>query len=165
MRTASAAASSLLVAVAACGGDLQGSVVGETEQAAYGGCPTPDRWDAVCRSYEGPTSVATAGCGYEDLFGRCYGVRVSVRAADDQGEWPKTFFVWNAGSVTTKKSCTLMEHAKTDWILMKIPEDRIKCKTLLTFTDGLQKTTYAEHFASNPESRCLGWLECTAPNP
>ena len=129
-------------------------------QALYGGCPTD--LDATCRSFHGPYSVATGSCAYEACFEMAYGREVRVVAADELGDFPKTWFAWHEGTMAPAGGivCGLTEEGKKK-TRVEIPVDQFRCKVDLTTSERV----YHEHFASNPTSGCLGWLECTEIAP
>ncbi len=121
----------------------------------------------ACQLYHpyAPGLLGTAYCLGDDCFYMSYGERIRVVAADELGDFPQTWFVWTrAGEdlVNTggSEECLLSGNANNTWDHNRInipPENtRHRCKAELE-TGGY---LYHEHFASNPTTRCLGWLEC-----
>lgn len=47
---------------------------------------------------------------------------------------------------------------KNSTITIAIPDTEIRC--MLLFEDSKDGVLYSEHFASNPTTPCLGWVEC-----
>ncbi len=120
----------------------------------YGGCPDPED---VCAIYH-PGSIMTAYCAYEENFEMCYGEEMRAMAADDSDDFPKTWFVWSKGTMTTLSGtfeCILTQFGKKK-TLLEIPDDEVFiCMAILETSDH----RYYLHFASNP-SGCLGWVQC-----
>jgi hypothetical protein len=118
-------------------------------------------WTAtqVCQLFEGPSATATAYCMYGECFEMNYGELVRVVAADERGEYPRTWFAW--GDATLEgigaPGCVLTQERKKTRV--EIPADDIRCKARAT----VGTNTYHEHFASDPTKQCLGWLECKVP--
>jgi hypothetical protein len=129
----------------------------------YGGCPTPP--EVVCGLLHSHAVglVATGYCVYGQCFEMSYGERVRVVAADGLGPFPKTWFVWPDKHSTDQLTntypgdqCSLtIQRNKTR---VDIPDSNPipRCKAELKVGPYL----YHEHFASNPASGCLAWLEC-----
>jgi hypothetical protein len=114
----------------------------------------------VCQALDGPSATATGYCLYDDCFEITYGELVKVVAADEQGEFPSTWFAWGDATLTATGlgQCLLQQEGKKK-TRVDIPADKIRCKAVATVGDYL----YNEHFASNPASQCLGWIECKLP--
>ena len=149
--------------LAACGSDVPTSIgrlpVSVTTDAlttSYGGCPASAT--AFCSAFHAG-SEPTAWCAYDGCFEMTSGGEVRVVAADEQGPFPRTFFVWTDHSLTPTalEGCVLTEkHNKTR---VDLPDGGTRCAASLTTSEYV----YFEHFASNPISGCLGWIECRRP--
>lgn len=86
---------------------------------------------------------------------------VKVVAADEQGEFPRTWFAWGDGSLTAtvgSPPCLLKPEGKKK-TRVEIPAGYERC--LASASVGLD--TYYEHFAAVPTAQCLGWVECKVP--
>jgi hypothetical protein len=131
------------------------------QETQYGNCPTDP--NLACQSFHGIYSVATGYCVYGMCFDMSSGNRSGIRvvAADELGSFPKTWFVWTDGLISPAPNilgCSVTSQGKKK-VRVDIPEDQIRCLArLLVGTD-----IYVQHFASNPVSGCLAWLECTLP--
>jgi hypothetical protein len=125
--------------------------------AVYGNCPTDG--DALCRLYHGVESRATRWCTYDTCFEMNYGDEIRVVAADERGDFPRTWFTWSEERLThlpgTPYPCDLTREGKTK-TRVEIPEPGFRCTAALSTGEDL----YHEHFASNPTSGCLAWIEC-----
>ncbi len=124
---------------------------------AFAQCPNPIDY---CTKAHGTKSVATKFCtGEECFYVNCGGEsEIRVVADDESGDFPKTWFVWHKGEMTPAGTfqCELKKkqpsgHGKTP---VKIIDK--KCRADLN-TNG---HIYHEHFVSNPDTKCLGWVEC-----
>lgn len=115
----------------------------------------------VCQYFHGPSSTATAYCLYGDCFEMTNGEAVRVVAADERDEYPGTWFTWGDCTLTTAfatEPCLLTQEGKKK-TRIEIPTGATRCLTSAV----LGSHRYFEHFASNPISQCLGWLECKMP--
>lgn len=121
-----------------------------TPDVTYGGCPpSPQEYCAAFHS----GSTALSWCTFEACFEMSYGGEIRVVAADELGPFPRTWFVWGWGDLLYA-SCTLTP--KQHKTRVEIPDGRTNCRFQLEIGDYW----YHEHFASNPTSGCLAWLEC-----
>ena len=125
---------------------------------AYGNCPNPYTF---CHFYH-PESEMTGFCGYEACFeinSSADGVS-AVRAADDSGDFPKTWSVWHEGTLEPAGTYPCLLTGKENKSRVHIRDEYVppKCRVDLLTNDGHYK--YHEHFASNPSTGCLGWVEC-----
>lgn len=123
--------------------------------ASYGKCPTAEQ---ACGIYH-PGSEPTAYCSFQQCFEMNYGSEARVVAADEQGSFPRTLFVWHKGEMSPIAElipCVMTQSGhKTR---LDILDGEIKCAAALSTSEHL----YYEHFASNPATGCLGWVECRA---
>ena len=129
------------------------SVTGDILPASYGQCPLE-----YC-SLAHPGSETSAYCTYEGCFEMTYSPELRVVAADEQGPFPRTFFVWTDRSLTPSGAipCILTERGTK--IRVDLPAGATRCRADVTTDEYL----YFEHFSSNPRSGCLGWVECREP--
>ncbi len=166
MRPATASAHALFISfltmmgVAACTHDVERRSIAEPQalgprssvEYTCGG-QTPE---SVCLKFHGPTSVPTGWCGpgYGSCFEMSYGAESRAVMADDQGDFPRTLFIWSEGSLTGGNACTLTTQGN---------------KTRIDLNDGYVRSAprlttaghyYFEHFASDRASGCLAWIEC-----
>jgi hypothetical protein len=121
----------------------------------YAGCPPPEILQDLCNYYH-PGSVGTSYCEYRDCFEMNYADEARLVAADERGFFPRTWFAWHSGELVYPNYgyvCGLKESGNKTRI--EIPDELI-CFTILETNNHL----YYWHFASNPESGCLGWFEC-----
>lgn len=114
----------------------------------------------VCQALDGPTATATGYCLYEGCFEITNGELVKVAVADEQGEYPSTWFAWGDATLTGTghPPCILRQEGKKK-TRVEIPAGDIRCKAFAT----VGANTYYEHFASRAETQCLGWIECKVP--
>jgi hypothetical protein len=125
------------------------------EPRTQAACPTPQDYCATHHA----GSIATASCEYGACFEMQSGREVRVVAADERGIYPRTWFIWpDKDSAITPgfTSCILTEQGNK--IRADIQDGFYVCRIELhNYSSG---TIYHEHFASNPFSPCMGWLEC-----
>jgi hypothetical protein len=142
-------------------------VVAQTD-SPYSNCGMPLPLDATfaCRLYH-PNAIGVVGTGYcvgEKCFEMSIGEVTRVVAADGLGDFPRTWFVWQtAGQVVDTYpgiNCILQEQGKKK-TRVDLPDGQFRCKTELPIGSYL----YHEHFASNPPTGCLAWLECREDVP
>lgn len=125
------------------------------QQIQSGPCPDPYTYCAMAH----PGSIPTGYCAYGACFEMSYGGEVRVVAADDSGDFPRKWFIWHKDLIkSVGGSCTSTFQNKNK-IRVDIPEERIKCRLDWETSEYL----YHEHFASNPATGCLGWVECREP--
>lgn len=122
----------------------------------YGNCPDPQ---LVCTTYH-ENSIATASCGYEACFEMNYGESIRLTVADDEGPFPQNWHVWHTAMVYSA-SCLLTQSGSSAKTKLGIPGSPSLPRCYLTVQTS--EHTYFEHFASNPLTGCLGWVECRAP--
>ncbi len=110
---------------------------------------------STCLAYHGPLSEATGVCGpgYGSCFELSYGAEARAVMADDQGDFPRTLFLWTKGTLTGGNACTLSTQGQKTRVDLR--DGYIKAAPKLTTAEHL----YYEHFASNPTG-CLAWVEC-----
>ena len=118
---------------------------------SYGHCPDPA---VVCELFH-PGSILTGFCEDGACFEMSYGSELRLVAADDLGPFPKIWFAWPQGSMNGSGPfpCNVTQQNKNKTVV-EIPA--LRCQADLV-TDN---ATYHEHFASNPNTGCLGWVEC-----
>ena len=128
--------------------------------ATYLPCPDPA---IFCPLFHGPTAEFVGGCdasGYyaPSCFEMSYAEAARVVAADEQGDFPTTLFVWpEAEMVPWGSACTLTHSGKKTRLELRVGYTR--CAASLVVGDYV----YYEHFASNPESGRVCWGECRVP--
>lgn len=118
------------------------------------GCPDPQY---ICTHYH-PGSVATNYCGYAECFQMNYGTEMRVTAVDEQGLFPRTWHAWHSGSLVTPMNCDTKRSGNKTKLTIPDPGVRYICMVTQQMSDG---RLYYHHFASNPNSGCLGWVECS----
>ncbi len=124
------------------------------------GCPPLSAADAICRSYHGPSAVWTGGgCLYAECFEMSYGEAGRAHTMGDETLFPKLFFMWTPGTPNGYTSCQIEQSGNK--FKLEIPAGSTRCRT--DFLVGSQ--TYHQHFASNPSTGCLVWMECKIPPP
>lgn len=139
------------------------------------GCPIPENYCPAV--HQGTT---TAFCGYEQCKKGVTSEASGIKVEAPSGEgFPMVWFVSSTGKLKAGNftfKCELVE--QKDRTLVRIPrvvnipatanapaktvKDNIKCGVDLDIGDG---QVYHEHFVSNPEKQCLGWVECQQPAP
>jgi hypothetical protein len=109
---------------------------------------------------DGASATPTGYCLYGDCFEVTSGELVKVVAADEEGEFPSTWFAWGDATLTGagNPACLLKQEGKKK-TRVEIPAGYIRCKAVAT----VGAYTYSEHFASRAETQCLGWIECKVP--
>ena len=149
----------------ACGSDTPTSIAREAVTVtpdvlttSYAGCPADEV--AFCAAFH-LGSEPIAWCTYEGCFEMTAAEEVRVVAADEQGLFPRTFFVWTDHSLapTALEGCVLTK--KGHKTRVDLPDGGTRCAASLTTSEYV----YFEHFASNPASGCLGWIECRVSRP
>ncbi|WP_185244765.1 hypothetical protein [Citrifermentans bremense] len=122
---------------------------------AFAACPDPQ---LVCQIYH-PGSTMTGYCAYADCFDMSYGEEVRLVAGDDEGLFPRRWKMWNkhAADITQWGDfpCNIEPNGSKTKIW--IPEGDTKCSVKLNSSNS---SIFYEHFAANPLSGCLGWVEC-----
>lgn len=125
---------------------------GEVLPTSYGPCPDPVLYCSAVH----PGSEASAYCAFDACFEMTVSDELRMVAADEQGLFPRTFFVWTDRPLTAA-DCVLTKSGKK--IRVELPAGATRCRADLSSGEYV----YFEHFASNPTSGCLGWLECRLP--
>lgn len=160
----------MTVAFSAIGANAVGphtTAVQAFQDATYGDCgfSTSDL-TAACRFYH-PSSVGLVGTAYclgEDCFDMNYGDHIRVVAGDDSGAFPDKWFAWPDEAPLDNTypgiPCLLDQNKNTTKTQITFP-GTYRCKAEQRIAPFL----YHEHFASNPMTRCLGWLECREDLP
>lgn len=123
----------------------------------YGGCPASP--ELFCQYYH-PGSIMTGLCYYSDCFDMSYGEEARLVAADEEGLFPKTWKVWHSGTLSPEPDSIQCE-VETSGNKSKVtfPGESVVCAVNLYTSEHV----YHWHFASNPASECLGWVECQEP--
>jgi hypothetical protein len=126
-------------------------------EGPYESCPyaPADLAARTCATYH-PGSVVNTFCFGGTCFEMNFGGEARLVAADELGAFPTTFFAWHQGVIAPPAGlipCLFMERGNKTRI--NIPAQRL-CAVSLTTDQHL----YYWHFASNPISGCLGWVEC-----
>ena len=137
-------------------------VLGAFASCAFAGCPPA----ALICSYYHPGSIVTGSCEGDQCLEVNYGGGIKVVAGDDSGDFPRMWFAWHEGTMTLPQGlvpCELREKQlkKSVKTRLEIPEGGARCSVDVMVGEHL----YYEHFASNPTSQCLGWVECEAVAP
>jgi len=124
-------------------------------------CPSVE---FVCDNYPpmvGVKAEPTGGwCeGKECIKHLNHGAEIKVIADDEEGSYPLTWHVIYKGT-TSNISCEpiIPELDTRKWYsdTIVIPEIMHRCMIAL----DTENETYLEFFASQPNSECLGWVEC-----
>jgi hypothetical protein len=150
----------MVIGAFGCGEEAKAplSVLGPAlNQVQYGSCATTTPQEG-CDSYH-PGSVATAFCEGEACFDMSYGQELRVVAADESGDFPRTWFAWHKGNMTPAGGFACGLRASGNKTRVEIPVDPPRCSADLQTNEYL----YHEHFVSNPSTGCLAWLECREP--
>ena len=122
------------------------------------GCVDPQK---VCSDFH-PSSEITGYCESEQCIEINYGDKIKLAVTSELGVFPKVWFIEGENNLTLSPSplsCLVTKRDKE--ILVEIPDNRISCMMALQSS----KYKYFEHFTSNPQSPCLGWVECRTPAP
>ncbi len=141
--------------------------------------PTQQELTKACEKYHDPAKtlglVGTAVCFGEDCFTKHQGRGITVVAEGKPGDFPNTWLasVEKGGKldVTTYKcegcdQCALPEQparAVGKGVQVALSDKNAhprRCKAERVLGEHL----YHEHFASNPATKCLAWLECREDN-
>jgi len=131
-------------------------VLGLSAANLFAGCPNPEE---LCPLYH-PGSTATAYCAYAECFDMSYGEAARVVATDDEGLFPSRWNMWHSYEPDIPLWGYPCEfETKGSKSKIWIPEEPPICYLQLESSDAI----YYEHFASNPDSGCLGWMECKLP--
>jgi len=125
----------------------------EDPEDIYGNCPNPQD---VCDTFD-PGSIAVEAYGYEENFERCDGEEITIKAIGHD-DFPQTWFVWHEGTMTPSGDfeCILTPFGKKTTLLEIPVSGYFICKAILETSNH----KYHIHFASNPNSGCLGWVQC-----
>jgi hypothetical protein len=132
------------------------------------GCPNPVTFCSGAH----PGSSVTGQCGNEECFGivesKIDGSGIRIVAGDD-GDFPRRWFAWHKGTMTPAGTFKCGLEEKQQRTFVKIPptvntpttivKHNRRCRADLDINGQL----YHEHFVSNPDTKCVGWVECKEP--
>jgi hypothetical protein len=136
-------------------------VLGSMPLLAVGqGCPNPA---SFCIAAHGPAATVSGGCAYADCFDMSYSeVSRAIAVGGDETLFPTRFHLWTSGPFIPSSvgfACGVQPSGNKLKIEILPPDT--KCAGRVPMGDYV----FYEHFASNPASGCLAWLECKAPTP
>jgi hypothetical protein len=132
-----------------------GGVVLLMPATAEAQCPAPE---AICAYYH-PGSMMTATCEGEYCFEMNFAESLRLVATDDRGDYP---WVWNLWTYYNEEvsaiGCDLrFNPGNSQKIKMTITgEYGPICRVDVSAGDFI----YHNHFGADPDSNCLGWVEC-----
>lgn len=134
--------------------NLRAIDVAASEQPPYQSCPIPQN---ACSLFH-PGSKATHSCAFGACFEMNLGDTVRTVAADELGPYPGLWFLWTEATVLGSPSCVLTSQGKTK-VRIAFPDGIYRCRVDVETDDYF----FFEHYASNPYTGCLGWVECRLP--
>lgn len=118
-------------------------------------CPSPD---VIC-AYFNPGSVMTAYCEGDDSFEMNFAESVRLVATDDRGDFPRVWNLWTYfDEEVSAIGCDLRDNPGNNgkYKMTITGEYGPICRVDVSAGDYM----YYNHFAANPDSGCLGWVEC-----
>lgn len=118
-------------------------------------CPPPE---TIC-GYFHPGSVVTAQCEGAACFDMSFAESIRLVATDDRGDFP---WVWNLWTYydeeVTAVGCDLRPNPGNNgkFKMTITGEYGPRCRVDVSAGDYM----YRHHFGANPDTNCLGWVEC-----
>ncbi|MEJ2111900.1 MAG: hypothetical protein P8Z37_18715 [Acidobacteriota bacterium] len=145
----------LVAGLVVCAFVCQAFTQQKQEANLISGCQNPQ---LICETFH-PDSEVINSCEGERCFEKIYGWEIGLVASNELGFFPKQWIIEAETNITLSSldSCVVTRRNKT--IKIAIPDGSTSCTMIIEEPEYL----YYEHFVSDPNSPCLGWVECRVP--